>query len=135
MPSSHDIRLQSAHPDKIALAFIISPLISVGVSSLFMGWMAFSLLPVAYFLACILGVPAYITLRAFNWLNIWAFQLAAYLISLCGLLFFLLSLGRFNSTHDWLTLFFAPYHLITLFAALIFWWIAVEAIDDNEPAS
>lgn len=131
------MRTQSARPTKVMLAFIISPFISVAFCSLIMGdgMMFWFCLPVAYMLSIVLGLPVYMILRAFNWLNIWVFQLAAYLVSLCGMLLFILSFGGFNLYRDWQMLFFAPYHLITLFSALIFWCIAVETIEDNEPAS
>jgi hypothetical protein len=124
--------LQHAHPGKVALAFITSPLAGVAFGSLLLGSMAFFVLtPIAYLVACILGVPAYLMLRALNCLNVWAFMLVGYVISVCGMSFLMLSIRNIDTQDNWLTLLFAPYHLITLFGVLIFWCIAIELVDDT----
>lgn len=54
-----------------------------------------------------------------------------YVISVCGMSFLMLSISNIDTQDDWLTLLFAPYHLITLFGVLIFWCIAIELVDDT----
>lgn len=136
MQTTSTTRRQTAFATDIIQAFIISPLVSVGVASMILGLDTFgTLLFIAYALACILGIPAYFILRTLNWLNIWSCLITGYLMSVSGLFLILCLFGQMNSGDDLFTLFFCPYHLITLFGVLIFWWIAVEAIDDNEPAS
>lgn len=124
--------LQHAHPGKVAWAFIISPLAGVAFGSLLLGSMAFFVLtPLAYLVACILGVPAYLMLRAFKCLNAWAFMLAGYAISLCGMMIFIGYIANLSTMNGWLMLLFSRYHLITLFGVLIFWCIAIELVDDT----
>lgn len=122
--------LQHAHPGKVALAFIISPLAGVAFGGLLLGSMAFFVLtPIAYLVACILGVPAYLMLRALNCLNVGAFMMAGYAISLCGMIIFIGYIANLSTMYGWLMLLFSPYHLITLFGVLIFWCIAIELMD------
>lgn len=124
--------LQHAHPGKVAWAFIISPVAGVAFGGLLLGSMAFFVLtPLAYLVACILGVPAYLMLRAFNCLNAWAFMLAGYAISLCGMMIFIGYIANLSTMNGWLMLLFSRYHLITLFGVLIFWCIAIELVDDT----
>jgi hypothetical protein len=105
-------------------------LAGVAFGGLLLGSMAFFVLtPIAYLVACILGVPAYLILRALNCLNVWAFMLVGYVISVCGMSFLMLSISNIDTKDDWLTLLFAPYHLITLFGIL--WCIAIELVDDT----
>lgn len=124
--------LQHAHPGKVTWAFIISPVAGVAFGGLLLGSMAFFVLtPIAYLVACILGIPAYLMLRAFNCLNALAFIFVGYVVSVYGMSFLMLSISNIDTQDDWLTLLFAPYHLITLFGVLIFWCIAIELVDDT----
>lgn len=132
------IHLQPAHPTQVTLAFIIAPIAGMVFGSLIISPIIFFILPISYVVAIIFGIPAYLLLRTLRWLNIWAFMLAGYVISVCGLSFFMFSLIHLTTHDDWLSLLIAPYHLITLFATLVFWCIAVKQteidITDQPPA-
>lgn len=126
MHQSTTIYLQPARPSRVMLAFAVSPLAGAAFGSLLMGPMAFCIFaPIAYSIAVIFGIPAYLILKALKWLNIWIFMLAGYAISVSGLNFFMLSISNIYTADDWLALLFAPYHLITLFGTLVFWCLAV----------
>ena len=130
---------QTTSSKRVIQAFIFSPFLSVGIASMILGLETFgTLIVIAYTLACIFGIPAYFILRELHCLNIWGCLLAGYLMSVSGLCLILCFFSQMNSTDDLLTLFFLPYHLITLFATLVFWCIAVKQteidITDQPPA-